>query len=803
MNRLALVLVASTVLLAPHRGRASSPTRGLIQPDAGLVKSYCVSCHNDRRQVGGVSLEAKDPMRAAENPELWERVVRKLRAGAMPPRGMPRPDHAALDTFAGALEAQIDAAAVLQPGRVGPHRLNRAEYVNAVRDLIGIPIDGKALLPDDDASYGFDNIGDVLTVSTGLLERYLIVAKEVSRVAVGDTRLRPVKKTYAYPYLAVTQRDRLSEDLPFGSRGGMLVRHYFPLDGVYELRLRLERQQLAFGDFIRGWDDPNQLHLYVDRAPVTTFPIGGGLTEIQKKGIANQDDQVEDHADDGLVVRLPITAGTHAIGAAFQRSVWYTEGYGASTLPWLGDAFSRGVVTGPDYGKIESTLGSIEITGPFDATGATHAPVQSRVFVCHPGAGDSESLCAQNILSRLAHRAYRRSLSEEDVHAVMHVYDQGRAGADFETGIRRGIERILTAPDFLFRLEGATVRPRAVARISDIDLASRLSFFLWSSIPDDELLSLAEKGRLSDPRTLEQQVHRMLVDKRSSAFRENFFGQWLYLRNIATLRPDIVAFPDFNDDLREAFRLETELFLQTQLEEDRSAMELLTANYTFLNETLARHYDIPGVYGSHFRRVTYPDGRRAGILGQASILAVTSYPNRTSPVVRGKWLLENIFGTPPPPPPPSVPPFPEQEGKATEAPSVRERLEQHRRNPVCSACHSAIDPFGFAFENFDAMGKWRSTDGKSAVDASGAFADGTKFDGPASFRAGLIERRSAYLTTLTQKLLTYAIGRGVGYEDMPAVRRILRESLSTEYRWSSLIMAVVRSPSFQMRRADS
>ena len=807
MIRGTAILLALAVVALPAVGDAAQAPERLPVPDAELVGRYCLSCHNDRRQVAELSLEGHDPARAAEEPVLWERVVRKLHARAMPPQGMPRPAPEALDAFVAAVEARIDAAAVPHQVRPkGPHRLNRTEYVNAVRDLLGIEIDGKALLPADDASFGFDNIASVLKMSPGLMQRYLIVAKKVSRLAVGDPSLRPETATYAYPFLGVPQRDRVSEDLPFGSRGGMAVRHYFPVDGIYETRARLERTQLSGGSIIRGKADPNELYLYIDGESIATFPMGAALAEAQleaekaaKLARRNVSAVTEDRGDDHLVVRVPVKAGTHTVGAAFQRSVWYVESYGFSPLPWFSDVFSGAKESGPAAGKVEVTLRSLEITGPFEAVATPTGPVQSRLFVCRPEQSDSEAACARTILARLARRAYRRPLNARDVQALLEVYEQRQAEADFETGIRRGIECILTAPDFLFRLEREGDNAAdADARLSDLDLASRLSFFLWSSIPDEELLSLAESGRLNDPRILERQVRRMLADPKSKGFLDNFFGQWLYLRNIPSVKPNTIVFPEFNEDLRNAFRRETELFLESQLREDRSALELLTAEYTFVNETLAKHYDIPNVYGSHFRRVAYPDERRAGLLGHASLLMVTSYPNRTSPVLRGKWLLENILGTPPPPPPPVVPPFPEQAGNATDAPSVRERLEQHRRNPVCAACHATIDPPGFALENFDALGQWRDMDGRSVVDASGVFADGTQFDGPASFRAALLDRRYSFLTTLTQKLLTYAVGRGVTYADMPVVRQILRESKAKSYQWSSLITAVVRSPAFQM-----
>jgi hypothetical protein len=734
----------------------------------------------------------------SHNPEAWEKVVRKLRAGVMPPAGMPRPDRAGYQSVIGFLETGLDRAAVAMPnpGRPVLHRLNRNEYANAIRDLLALDVDGKSLLPGDDSGYGFDNIADVLKVSPGLLDRYLSAAQKIARVAIGDSTMRPTVATYKVPYLVLRQDERVSEDLPFGSRGGVAIRHYFPLDGEYAIKMRLQRKEFNAGAEIRGLDVKNQIDLRLDGARVKLFTL-----DVRAYGTV---DTYEDHGDDGLEIRVPVKAGTRVIGITFPKTTWYVEGVVPSLLPAGSNAYASGKKSDLSYGKIESGVDQVDIAGPFDARVADDTASRRQIFVCRPTAPTDEEPCAKKILSTLARSAYRRPATDEDVQTLLGFYRSGRSNSDFDAGIRRALERLLTDPDFLFRVQRdpANVAPGAVYRIDDFELASRLSFFLWSSIPDDQLLDLAGHSKLKDPVVLEQQVRRMLGDARSKALVNNFFGQWLYLRNIPTAARDSKEFPDWDENLREAFQRETELFLESQLREDRSATELLTANYTFVNERLARHYGIPNVYGNQFRRVTFSDDRRGGLLGQGSVLTVTSYANRTSPVFRGKWLLENILGTPPPPPPPDVPPFPESDGKSQPT-SVRARMEEHRKNPVCASCHSMLDPMGFALENFDAIGAWRTTEASAPIDASGALPDGSKFDGPATFRKALLANREAFMLTLTEKLLTYSLGRGAEHYDMPAVRAIAREAASSDDRWSALILSLVKSMPFQMRRAES
>ena len=626
-----------------------------------------------------------------------------------------------------------------------------------------------------------------------------MAATKISRLAIGDPALRPVVHTYRLPYLTLMQGDRMSEDLPFGSRGGTAIRHHFPLDGEYVVKVRLQRNSLNIGYEIRGLDVPNQIDVRLDGAGVETFTIGGKTKETDRS-VGYKD--TEDTEDAGLEVRFPVKAGPHVVGITFPKRTWYVEGVGPSLLPVASDSFASGKKTERTYGKIEMGIDSVDIVGPFDARAPEETRSRRRIFVCRP-TRDQEEPCARRILSTLARRAYRRPVFGDEVETLVGFYTSGRSQGSFDTGIQQALERLLVSPNFLFRRERSltNVTPGTPYRISDLELASRLSFFLWSSIPDDRLLDVAAAGRLGDASVLDQEVRRMLGDPRAKALVDNFFGQWLYFRNMSAHRPDPQAFPEFDDNLREAFQRETELFLESQLREDHSALELLTADYTFVNERLARHYDIPNVYGTHFRRVAYPDDRRAGLLGQGSILTVTSYANRTSPVVRGKWLLENFLGTPPPPPPDNVPPFKENEDGVRPT-TVRARMEEHRRNPVCASCHSQLDPLGFALENFDGIGRWRDTEAGARVDASGTLVDGTKFDGPAPFRQALLQHRRAFLDTLTEKLLTYALGRGIEHYDMPAVRSILRQAARDEYRWSALVRGIVTSLPFQMRRAE-
>jgi hypothetical protein len=750
-------------------GRAQTEA---VSPDAvrASINKYCVSCHNDRLRTAGLSLQELDPADAAAHAQTWEKVVGKLRSRAMPPATASRPDEATYDLVASRLESALNAAAARKPnpGHPAVHRLNRAEYTNAVRDLLALDVDGPSLLPPDDQGFGFDNNADLLTMSPGLLDRYLLAARKVSRLAVGDPSIRPSVQRYAVSRL-LTQDDRVSEELPFGSRGGIVIRHHFPLDAEYVLRVRLQGNP--------GRTAGEQVEVRLDGERVKLFTVGG--PSVGRGG--------EGAPDPVLEVRFAAKAGPRMLGVSLVKRTTAPEGVAPARLP-VGSISFRA-----------AGIGSIELDGPYNASGVGDTPSRRRIFICRPGRSQDERACATQILSVLARRAYRRPVGEKDVKALLAFYDEGRAPG-FDAGIGAALERVLIDPEFLFRIERdpPQLPGGAAYRISDLELASRLSFFLWSSVPDDELLDVAARGKLSDPATLEQQVRRMLASGRASALVENFAAQWLYLRNMRTAAPDAGQFPDFDDNLREAFQRETQLFLESQLREDHGVVDLLTANYTFLNERLARHYQIPNVYGSHFRRVTFDDASRGGLLGQGSILTVTSYATRTSPVLRGKWLLENILGAPPPPPPPDVPAL--KENSAGDRPlSVRQRMEEHRRNPVCASCHSRMDPLGFALENFDAIGRWRSTDeGHVPIDASGAL-DGVRFEGPVALKAVLLARRGEFVRTVTEKLLTYALGRGIEYYDRPAVRAILAQAAADDYRWSSLILGIVKSTPFEMR----
>ena len=781
----------------------SAPTQA---PRQAFLNRYCIRCHSERRQVAGLALDSVDLGNVGAEAALWERVVRKLRVGVMPPFGQPRPDAAARDTFVSWLEGALDRAGAAAPNVSRPfiHRLNRLEYANAVRDLLALEIDGRALLPADESAYGFDNIADVLTVGPALLERYLLAAKEVSRLAIGTAGNRG-DRTYDIP-LALSQDGRMSEDLPFGTRGGVSIRHHFPLAGTYVISVGLRRQVIGLGGDIRGLDPNEQIDFFLDGVRVQSFDFADERFELRRtraRGVTGSLEGTDDR-DALLHVRLPVSAGTHQVGVAFApASNWYVEGVGPSRLPLASYSYNTGIDTSVEHGRIRSAIARLRIAGPFAAHLRADSPSRRRVFVCYPADDAGEEPCAREILSGLARRAYRRPLGDGDLDELMAFYRTGRAAADFESGVRRGLERILTDVEFLYRIERTPPDAAAgdVYRITDMELASRLSFLLWSSIPDDRLFELADAGMLRDPTVREQEVRRMLADPRSEAFARSFFGQWLHTRNLAAAVPDVNVFPEFDENLRAAFRQETELFLENQLREDRSALELLSADYTFVNERLARHYGVPGVNGSHFRRIELADDRRRGLLGQGSVLTITSYAHRTSPVLRGKWVLENLLGMPPPAPPPDVPPFPEAD-EASEPRSIRERLERHRQNAVCASCHAQVDPLGFALEHFDGIGGWRDTEAGRPVDASGEFLGAARFDGPSGLRRLLLQHREEFVRTLTEKLLTYALGRGVEHSDMPVVRSIVEDAESTGYRWSSLILGVVDSPSFQLRRFE-
>ena len=685
--RPAALLVAAVGMAAGAGPTAVEGRQAAQEPETYrvLLDGYCVGCHSDRLRTGGLTLQSIDVGVVVANAAVWEKVIRKLRVGSMPPARRPRPDSAVARRFVSYLETTIDADAAARPhpGRPAPHRLNRTEYANAIRDLFGVEVDVRSALPADDSGYGFDNIADVLSFSPGLLDRYLIAANRIGRLVVGDPTLTPVTEVYRVsPYL--WQDGRMSEDLPFGSRGGSSVQHHFPVDGEYVIKVRLSRTTRGR---IRGLMRPNTLDVRLDGHLLRSFELGRGARF--------------DGGDDHLEVPVPVRAGRRTVSAAFVSQPRLEEGIYQPRPP-------IGTFDESNRSDADAGVDRIEVRGPYDGSAPTDTESRRRVFVCYPEDASEELACATEIVRTLARRAYRRPVSEAEVETLLGIYREGHAEGGFDIGIEWVIERVLVSPAFLFRTptEPVDATPGAPYPLDDIELASRLSFFLWSSIPDDGLLTVAESGRLGEPAVLEQQVRRMLNDPRASSIISNFAGQWLWQRNLLVHQPDRELFGEFDDNLRQAFQTETRLFLESQLFADRPVLELLTADYTYVNDRLARHYDIPDIYGSHFRRVEFPDDRRGGLLGQGSILTVTSYPNRTSPVVRGKWLLENILGAPPPPPPPNVPLLEESEDRELPT-SVRERLEAHRRNPVCASCHAQMDPLGFALENFDATGRWR------------------------------------------------------------------------------------------------
>jgi hypothetical protein len=735
-------------------------------------KIYCDTCHFGPKARAGLNLEALDLANLGENGAIWEKVLRKLRSREMPPAGVPRPDAAAYTALVGAIETERDRVVEIKPnpGRATLHRLNRAEYANAIRDLLALEVDVAELLPADDIGYGFDNIADVLQVSPLLLERYLAAATKISALAVGDTAVPVSYQTYDVPR-GLVQLERMGEAMPLGSRGGASIRHRFPVDGEYEISVGLQRGR--FDQFL-GLERERKLDLRLDGQRLELFTIPADTRAGQQIHGTGHD------PDSHLKIRVPVKAGTRTLIATFVKDTVKTEG-----IPPTREAnFFEGV-------------GNISVAGPYNVQGPGDTASRERIFVCHPKAPSEEPACAERIISSLARRAYRRPIAADDLPPLLALYRQGAAGDGFEAGVRLALLKILVSPEFLFRMEFDPPDAARVHRVSDVELASRLSFFLWSSIPDDELLAAAERGELGDASTVERQVRRMLADPRSHALVKNFAGQWLFLRNTARIQPDPVAFSNFDENLRQALEQETELLVDSTLREDRSIVDLLTADYTFVNQRLAEHYGIKGVYGSEFRRVAIKDPNRQGLLGQASILTVTSYPNRTAPTIRGKWVLEQLLGTPPPPPPPNVPSL--NEDASAKAVTMRQRMEQHRANPACAACHRIMDPLGFALENFDGLGRWRDSAGPGAgpIDSSGILPDGTRFEGPAGLREVLLKRRELFVETFTERLLTYALGRGVEEYDRPVIRKIVREA--DEPRWSSIILGIVKSTPFQMR----
>ena len=741
--------------------------------------------------------------KVVEDAPVWEKVVHKLRTRAMPPAGRPRPDAPSYKLLITRLETELDRGAAVRPnpGRPTIHRLNRAEYTNAIRDLLAINIDPESLLPIDEVDQGFDNIGDALSVTPVLLERYMSAARLIGRWAVGEPKVRPFSEKYELSKF-LTQDDRMSDDLPFGSRGGIAIRHYFPADGEYTIRVFLQRNSR---DYIRGLAEPHPLDFRLDGDRIKLLTVGGGnelngepgpiFSQAGKIGDPVSETYEHGGAEEPLVVRFAAKAGQRLVAVTFLNKDAVPEGVFQPPLTQFQMVQFKGG---------NPSIDNVVISGPYNVTGVADTPSRQKIFVCHPARMADSEPCARKILSTLARHAYRRPVTDKDIQTLLRVYEVGRSEGDFEAGIEAALERVLAGPEFLFRIERdpADLPPDAPYRISDVELASRLSFFLWSSIPDDQLLNLAESGRLKDSAIFEQQVRRMLRDPRSKTLVTNFASQWLYLRNLSSKTPDPKLFPEFDDNLRQAFQQETELFLESTLREDQSVLRLLDANYTFLNERLARHYGIPDIYGSGFRRVTLGaefDARR-GLLGQGSLLTVTSYANRTSLVLRGKWLLENMLGAPPPPPPPNVPSL-DDSGTDGKPLPLRQLMERHRANPACASCHAAIDPLGFVLENFDAVGRWRTTDAGAPIDSSGLLSDGTRLDGPAALRNVLLSRPEEFAAVFAERMLVYALGRRAEYYDYPAIRKIVRESAQHDYRWSSLILATAESMPFQMRRS--
>jgi cytochrome c551/c552 len=809
---MALATVASqsqTAATPAAPQQASSPA---TSAERALLNQYCVTCHNARLKTAGLEFDSLDPAKAPEHADVWEKVIRKLRAGMMPPVGVPRPPQAAVNGLVAHLETAIDRATLAAPTLRRPilHRLNRSEYGNAIRDLLALDIDVSSLLPPDDEAYGFDNVADVQSVSPALMERYLSAAWKVSALAVGDPKISPWLETYRVRG-DLSQHDHVP-GLPLGTRGGILIRHYFPVDGEYVISPRLYRETV---NIIRGLELPDDLEVTLDGERLVVAKFGGPVDEQ-----ANylQPTLAGDEMEKRFQKRLAVKAGMHDVGVAFLKK-------SSSTTLELLQPFERERID-PITPVGIPELDKVTIEGPFKVTGPGNSASRQRILTCHP-ANDADATspasakaparsrrsspeieaneggCAARIFSTLGRRAFRGPVSDAEMNRLMSFYRRDRdKGGSFDSAIQASLAYLLVSPQYLFRAERDPegIRPDTIYRISDLELASRLAFFIWSSIPDDDLLNAATRGQLQNAAVLDRQVKRMLADERARALGANFAGQWLYLRNLKGLLPDADVFPDFDHNLREALQRETEMLFESVVLEDRSVVDLLNADYTFVNERLARHYGIPGIYGTQFRRVPVTDPARRGLLGQGSILALTSYPNRTSPVTRGKYVLTNILGTPPPPPPPNVPPLDEKPGKML---SMRERMEEHRKSPACAGCHRLMDPIGLSLENFDGIGRWRTSDNGARIDASSQLFDGTTVDGPAGLRQAVLARKDLFARNLTEMLMTYALGRGVEYYDMPFVRSILRESTRTDYRFSSLVLGIVKSAPFQMRRSES
>ena len=810
VSLIAFIAVGASVIAQRPPAQQPTPASDLAYfaplSQKALLDQYCVTCHNERLKTGGLALETLPLNRLGEtNAETWEKVVRKLRAGLMPPAGAKRPERGSLDAFAKSIEDSIDhfAASNPNPGRAPLHRMNRVEYANAIRDLLALEVDSSTLLPADDSSHGFDNIADVLGVSPSLLERYVSAAAKISRLAVGERDAAPAQVTYTVK--GDLSQNQTLEGQPLGTRGGTTIRHNFPVDGEYLIKLSLLK--LSFGQVFGEGAEGEELEVTLngeraklfklDEVPMFFMREAPGSHPPKPQPTDPLEERVKMTPDIRLEFRVKVKAGPQAIGVAFLQ-----KNYAANEdLVRRPSSSTYDVFIGMQYGYTTAPhLSRVVITGPYNPTGLGDTPSRRRVLVCRPASASDETTCARQIVSTLARRAFRRAMNDNDVASLLTFYQQERdRTGNFEAGIEMAVRRILADPEFIFRFEPtpAGVAPNTPYRIRDTELASRLSFFLWSTIPDDELLQLGIDGKLHEPAVLEKQTRRMLADPKARALVTNFANQWLFLRDLKNANPDVTVFPDFDDNLRQGFQRETEMLFESVVREDRSVLDLLDADYTFVNERLARHYGIPNVYGPDFRRVPVANDARRGLLGHGSLLLVTSNANRTSPVIRGKWVLENLLGSQAPLPPPDVPPLEEKPTAA--ARSVRERIEQHRANPTCAGCHKIMDPIGLALENFDAIGRWRTSDEGVAIDASAQLVDGTPLDGPATLRKALLNRSDVFVTAMTEKLLMYGMGREIKYYDMPAVRGVMHVAADKRYRFSDLVLGIVKSDPFQMR----
>jgi Protein of unknown function (DUF1592)/Protein of unknown function (DUF1588)/Protein of unknown function (DUF1587)/Protein of unknown function (DUF1585)/Protein of unknown function (DUF1595)/Cytochrome C oxidase, cbb3-type, subunit III len=779
---------------APSLASQQTPPPAQAVDHAAIISKYCVSCHNGRTKVGGLALDAMDYDNLPAGAAVWEKSVKKLRVGMMPPQGAPQPDTATRMELVTWLTTTLDRAAAAKPnpGRPVLHRLNRAEYANAVHDLLALDVDPSTLLPPDDSAYGFDNVGDVLGMSPVLLERFMEAANKVGALAIGDPDIGTAGQTFHIRQDA--SQDTHVEGQPIGTVGGILAKITLPLDAEYQIAVKMFRTNLGV---MRGLEYEHEVEYTVDGAQVHTFRMGGeadfkaNLVNMTKAG---------DAIDERGRIKVKLAAGPHVIGAAF---IARSDAPNPTRLqPFIRSSTDTRDTSGHPH------FDTLTITGPFNATGPGDTPSRRRIFSCRPANRASEDGCARQIIARLSRLAYRGDVTDVDRQRLFGFFDAGRRdGGSFERGVQKALQRLLASPKFCFHIEEdpAGLASASVYRISDRELAARLSFFLWSSIPDTQLLDLAAQDKLHTPAVLEQQVHRMLTDPKADALTTNFAGQWLYLRNLKNIQPNSEEFPDFDDNLRQAFEREASLFFASIVHEDRNVLDLMTADYTFLNERLAQHYRVPNVYGSHFRRVTLTDEARFGLLGKGAVLMVTSHVDRTSPVVRGKWVLDNLLSAPVPPMPNNVPPLNEDPNRAGRILTMRERMEEHRKNPGCAACHRIMDPIGLTLENFDAVGAWRTRDGDSVtgpgtpIDATGQLLDGTKVDGVITLRQALLRQPDLFVGTVAEKLMIYALGRGLQPYDMPSVRAIVRGTAQTNYRFSSIVMGIVNSTPFQKR----